>query len=125
MANGKKPSRPQPPQRKKPASPAEQNAPPAVAPIDPAQSAAAAAAQLAHHAANPPSSPAPKTQSSTYRILKQSLARPHAQTIGGILDKIAPTQKRSGLPFASKQVGHNQTFGPDASRRNIPRRTNG
>jgi hypothetical protein len=44
-----------------------------------------------------------------------------------MLDKILPSgQKRSNVPFSTgKQVGHNQTFGADASRKNIPRRTGG
>jgi hypothetical protein len=100
---------------------------PAVAPlIDPAQSAAAAAAMVAHKV-SVPTSQAPHAQSTTFQKLKDSLNKPHAQTMGGLLDKLSsPGQKKSAQPFGgSKQVGHNQTFGSDASRRNVPRRTGG
>ena len=95
--------------------------------VDPAQSAAAAAALVGHKIALPGSTAAPQAESTSFRNLKQSLTRPHAQTIGGVLDKIAPSsQKWTGSQtLGGKQVGHNQTFGPDASRRNVPRRTNG
>jgi hypothetical protein len=98
--------------------------------IDPGQSAAAAAAMVAHKL--PSSAPAPsgageQPQSSTFAKLKESLNKPHAQTMGNLLDKLStPGQKKSALPFAGgKQVGHNQTYGSDASRRNVPRRTGG
>ncbi len=96
--------------------------------IDPAQSAAAAAAMIAQGLTAPaPVSDAPKTESTSFRNLKQSLNKPHSQTMGNLLDKLAPPgQKKSSLPFGGgKQVGHNQTFGSDASRRNVPRRTGG
>lgn len=82
---------------------------------------------MAQKISNPTPNQGPTVESSGFRNLKESLAKPHAQAIGGLLDKLTPTgQKRSSLPFgASKQVGHNQTFGADVSRRNIPRRTNG
>jgi hypothetical protein len=95
--------------------------------IDPLQSAATAAALVGHKIAPPAPVTGAKTESSTFRNLKDSVTKPHSQTIGGVLDKIAPnTQKWSGAHAGSgKQVGHNQTFGPDAARKNVPRRTNG
>lgn len=95
--------------------------------IDPGQSAAAAAALVGHKITAPTLGSGPKTESSSFRNLKESLTKPHSQTIGGVLDKIAPAgQKKSGLPFGGgQQVGHNQTFGADVARRNVPRRTNG
>jgi hypothetical protein len=98
--------------------------------IDPGQSAAAAAAMVAHKlpaSAPAASGAADQAQSSTFQKLKESLNKPHAQTMGSLLDKLStPGQKKSALPFSgSKQVGHNQTFGSDASRRNVPRRTGG
>ncbi|MDP9173733.1 MAG: hypothetical protein M3O30_07690 [Planctomycetota bacterium] len=94
--------------------------------IDPARGAAAAAAMVAHKV-QPTDGAAPATESSMFRHLKESLNKPHAQTMGGLLDKISsPQQKKSALPFeVSKQVGHNQTVGLDASRRSVPRRTGG
>jgi hypothetical protein len=69
----------------------------------------------------------PQTESTSFRNLKGSLTKPHSQTIGGVLDKIAPnTQKWSGgHSHTGKQVGHNQTVGADVARRNVPRRTAG
>jgi hypothetical protein len=95
--------------------------------IDPLQSAAAAAALVGHKISPLPTATGPQTESTTFRNLKDSLTKPHSQTIGGVLDKIAPnTQKWSGgHTGAGKQVGQNQTFGADVARRNVPRRTNG
>jgi hypothetical protein len=95
--------------------------------VDPAQSAAAAAALVGHKVVLPASAPGAKTESTSFRHLKDSLSKPHSQTIGGVLDKIAPTfQKYTGGPTqGGKQVGHNQTFGADVARKNIPRRTAG
>ncbi|HEX4055752.1 MAG TPA: hypothetical protein VHX86_15920 [Tepidisphaeraceae bacterium] len=126
MPNPKKAAKPPSAPKKPDSKPASTGA--ASAPlIDPAQSAAAAAALVVHKVSSPSPAQGPKSESSSFRNLKESLAKPHSQTIGGVLDKMAPTdQKRSGLPFGgSKQVGHNQTFGADVSRRNVPRRTNG
>jgi len=96
--------------------------------IDPSKSAAAAAAMVANKVSAPPTATASaQPQSSTFAKLKESLNKPHAATMGNLLDKLTPPgQKKSALPFgANQQVGHNQTFGGDASRRNVPRRTNG
>jgi hypothetical protein len=126
MANQKKAAKPQSSSKKSSESkPAAAGA--AAGGIDPAQSAASAAALVAHKVSNPAPAQGPKVESSSFRNLKESLAKPHAQGIGGLLDKLTPTgQKRSGVPFAaSKQVGHNQTFGADVSRRSVPRRTGG
>jgi hypothetical protein len=123
MAKDKKPTKPQNETKKK-----SEMKPVTGAPlVDPAQSAATAAAMVAHKVSAPTSAQGPKTESSGFRNLKDSLMKPHSQTIGGVLDKIAPAgQKKSGIPFnGGKQVGHNQTFGADVTRRNVPRRTNG
>ena len=68
-----------------------------------------------------------KTESTSFKNLKESLNKPHSQIMGGLLDKISmPGQKKSALPFGGgKQVGHNQIIGSDASRKNVPRRTGG
>jgi hypothetical protein len=95
--------------------------------INPSHSAAAAAALVGRKVTPTGNLSGPQTESTSFRNLKDSMTKPHSQTIGNVLDKIAPSgQKRSAVPFAgSKQQGHNQTFGADVSRRNIPRRTNG
>jgi hypothetical protein len=66
-------------------------------------------------------------ESSSFRQMKQALNKPHSQIIGGLLDKSgAGSQKKSAVPFGGgQQVGHNQTIGSDASRKNVPRRTGG
>jgi len=127
MANQKKAAKPQGNSKKSSESKPASAGAAAAQGIDPAQSAASAAALVANKISNPTTAQGPTVESSGFRNLKESLAKPHAQAIGGLLDKLTPTgQKRSGLPFgASKQVGHNQTFGADVSRRSIPRRTNG
>jgi hypothetical protein len=124
MAKETKTSKPQPKKktdRKAPAAPAGSPL------IDPLQSAATAAAMVGHKISSSPTAGGTPTESSGFRNLKESLSKPHAQTMGSVLDKLTPAgQKKSGLPFgAGKQVGHNQTFGADVSRRNVPRRTNG
>jgi hypothetical protein len=75
----------------------------------------------------PDAAQAPRTETSNFRQLKESLHKPHAQTMGGLLDKMSSANpKKSSLPFGGgKQIGHNQTFGADVNRRNVPRRTGG
>jgi hypothetical protein len=89
--------------------------------------AAAAAAMVGNKIPLPDAGHSPRTETSNFRQLKESLSKPHSQTMGNLLDKISSTgQKRSSLPFGGgKQVGHNQTFGADVNRRNVPRRTGG
>ena len=95
--------------------------------VDPSHSTHAAAAMVGRKFSFPAAAGGPQTESTSFRNLKNSMTKPHSQTIGGVLDKITPAnQKRSALPFAgSKQLGHHQTVGADVSRRNVPRRTNG
>jgi hypothetical protein len=111
------------PERKAPAKHAP--AAPGVAQlIDPSHSAAAAAALVGRKIGPAAAGSGPKTESTSFKNLKESLNKPH---IGGVLDKIAPSGgKKSGVPFGGgQQIGHNQTFGADVARRNVPRRTNG
>jgi hypothetical protein len=95
--------------------------------IDPAQSAAAAAAMVAHKVSTSTPATGTQTESSSFRNLKQSLNKPHSQTMDSVLDRIAPAKtKTAGFPLGGgKQVGHNQTYGPGITQRNVPRRTNG
>jgi hypothetical protein len=84
------------------------------------------AARIPHKAATPGGASA-RPQSAMFKNMKQGLSKPHLSGLDGILDKSAPTDtKRSNLPFGGgKQVGHNQTFGADATRSGVPRRTPG
>jgi hypothetical protein len=101
-----------------------------VSAIDPTKSAAHAAAMVAQNANQPapPSTPAaPQAESALFRNMKNNLNKPHSQIMGGLLDKLGSSQpKKSSQPFTGgNQVGHGQTIGADATRRNVPRRTGG
>ncbi|HXE51412.1 MAG TPA: hypothetical protein VN541_00260 [Tepidisphaeraceae bacterium] len=66
-----------------------------------------------------------KRESSSFKQLKESLAKPPAQGPASFLQSTAP-QKKLNLPFGGRnQVGHNQTFGADVNRTGVPRRTGG
>lgn len=66
-----------------------------------------------------------KRESSSFKQLKESLAKPAAQGPSSFLHSTAPP-KKSNLPFGGRnQVGHNQTFGADVNRTGVPRRTGG
>jgi len=69
----------------------------------------------------------PMPESASFKHLKDSLNKPAASTLAGMLDKTAaPGQKKSNLPFhGGKQLGRNQTFGADVNRAGVPRRTGG
>ena len=69
-----------------------------------------------------------KSESSLVKQIKNELNRPHAASVSNVLNKSMPqgAAKPSSLPFdQKKQVGHNQTFGPDVTRTGVPRRTSG
>lgn len=67
-----------------------------------------------------------KKEGSLIKQLKAELNKPAAHAVSSVLDKSAGAgQKRPNLPFGRKQVGHNQTFGPDLTRSGVPRRTGG
>jgi hypothetical protein len=94
--------------------------------IDPTFAVQAAAALVGRKAAA--ASGAPHKESSAFKQLKEGLNQPPLKSIGNLLDKTgAGSARKSGTPFdhASRQVGHNQTFGADASKSGVPRRTGG
>lgn len=70
---------------------------------------------------------APVAGSSSFRQLKESLAKPHVGGMDAILNTTAPAETpRSGTTFSQQnQRGHNQTFGADVARTGVPRRTAG
>lgn len=50
----------------------------------------------------------------------------NSSIMGGVLDKNSASHGKSNSPFHAKnQKGHNQTFGADASKSLVPRRTSG
>jgi hypothetical protein len=110
-------------------------APTAAPMVDTAFAAQAAARMLTAKAGGITSSAAPsstapageKKETSAFKQMKQSMTKPHAAGVGNILNStISPAAKKGNLPFhGGRQVGHNQTFGSDASKNFVPRRTGG
>ena len=85
--------------------------------------AAMIAGKVAPSSAN--ASSAPKKESAAFKQLKAGLNKPSAGALGGVFGNVNQ-QKKSHLPHGGgKQVGHNQTFGSDAARTGVPRRTPG
>jgi hypothetical protein len=66
-------------------------------------------------------------ESAIFKQMKENLANPHASAVDNILNDTAGLGTRPGdHPMGGpKQVGHNQTFNADVTRRNLPRRTGG
>jgi hypothetical protein len=66
-----------------------------------------------------------KRETSTFKQLKQSLNKPTSQGLAGILGNSQAGKKSTQTFSGPNQVRRNQTFGADASRTNLPRRTGG
>jgi len=66
-------------------------------------------------------------ETSAFKQMKEHLAKPHLAGVNSFLNSTAApgTQKLPLSHGINKQVGHNQTFGADATRTGIPRRTSG
>jgi hypothetical protein len=103
--------------------------------IDTGLAASAAAAMILNRAvtggATPPApaagagQPAAKKESASFKHLKESLSKPAAGGLGGVLGT-SQLHKKTNLPHGGgKQVGRNQTFGADVSKNFVPRRTGG
>lgn len=110
-----------------PKKPAKPPARPATVPlIDTSLAAQAAAKMVANRDRLAKSESGEKREGgSLIKQLKEGLHKPTVQGPGGILSNVQGTQKRN-TPFGGRnQVGHNQTFGPDANRFGVPRRTGG
>lgn len=95
--------------------------------IDTSAAANAAAAmvggKIAPSSGNQPAGQ--KKESAAFKQLKAGLNKPSAGALGGVFGNVNQ-QKKSHLPHGGgKQVGHNQTFGSDAARTGVPRRTPG
>ena len=130
MAKAKKSATAAPSAIKKPAAKSKAAAKPAAAApmVDTNLAAQAAARMLTAKAAGGHTAPAgDKKETSTFKQLKQSFSKPHGASVGNMLNStISTAAKKSNAPFqGNKQVGHNQTFGADVSRNNVPRRTGG
>ena len=136
MAKAKKSETAAPSATKKPAAKSKAAAKPTAKPavaqaapmVDTNLAAQAAARMLTAKAAGGRVAPSgDKKETSTFKQLKESFSKPHAAGMGTMLNStISTAAKKSNAPFhGNKQVGHNQTFGADVSRNNVPRRTGG
>ena len=114
----------------KAAKPAVGAAPVATPMVD-TQLAAQAAARMLTAKATGMSSAAPmgdRKETSAFKQLKQSFNKPHAAGMGNILNNSASgAAKKANMPFQGGKpvTSHNQTFGADASKNFVPRRTGG
>ena len=57
--------------------------------------------------------------------MKAGLNRPHSTTMTNLLEKSHGPQTTKSHQGFNKQIGRNQTFGADATRTGVPRRTPG
>jgi len=92
--------------------------------IDTSLAAAAAARMLAFSKRN--KSGDASADSSLVKQIKSELNKSHSAAVSNVLNQSTPegVAKPSNLPFDNrKQVGHNQTYGQDAARTGVPRRT--
>ena len=129
MAKGSKSSKSEPPAPKKKAAPkkaaAAKSAGAGMPGIDTSLAAESAARMLAargskRSGATPPAHP----ESAMFRQMKAGLSKPHSTAMSNLLDKSHGPEPAKTHPQL-KQVGHNQTFGADAARTGVPRRTPG
>ena len=126
MANAKKPTRQTTtPKRQPPAK----KAAPAVNPFINTQNIAAAAAAFIGNRSAKAAAAKPARESFEFKQLKENLNNPALSAIDNLLDQTdTSTAKKSSAPYGSagqQQLGHNQTFGADVNRANVPRRTAG
>ena len=90
--------------------------------------AAQAAAKMLAARANGVTATANTNQktTSTFKQMKDSLAKPHSSSVGNLLNSTSPEFKKTNQHgHKDKHQGHNQTFGSDASKAFVPRRTGG
>jgi hypothetical protein len=88
--------------------------------------AQSAARMLMNRAANTPINTAPqKKESSTFKQMKDSLAKPHLASMDSMLNSTSSTSNQSHLPHQNNQKGHSQTYNADVARTGVPRRTPG
>ena len=110
----------------KSAAPAVPSAPPMVDTRLAAQAAAKMLAARATGVVNTTSG-GNKKETSTFKQMKESLANPHSTSVGNMLNNLASNdpKKSNQHSHSNRQQGHNQTFGSDASKAFVPRRTGG
>lgn len=89
--------------------------------------AQSAARMLLNRAANAPINTATgqKKESSTFKQMKDSLAKPHLASMDSMLNSTNTSGGQSHLPHQSNQKGHSQTYNADVTRTGVPRRTPG
>ncbi len=120
------PAKPTDKKAKKPAAAAAASA--GMPMIDTSSAAAAAAKMIGHKLGGDKSAggsgPA-RTESASFRQLKESLNKPAGQGAASFIQSTAPAKKSSSPFGGGNQVRHNQTFGADVNRTGVPRRTGG
>jgi DnaK suppressor protein len=129
-AESPKPAAKKPSAKKAPAAKgkaAKSSAPPASPYIDTGLAAQTAARLIGAKLTNTPQAGGAKKDTSAFKQLKDSLNKGHSSSIHSVLsNSMTPGTKKSSVPFHdNKQQGHNQTFGSDASKAFVPRRTGG
>ena len=72
-----------------------------------------------------PSTGGAKKESAAFKQLKAGLNKPSAGALGGVFGNTAQQKKSQVTHGGGKQIGRNQTFGADATRSGVPRRTPG
>ena len=112
------------PAKKEPAKKSTASTPAGAAMIDTNLAANAAAALVGGKVA-PQSSGGAKKESAAFKQLKAGLNKPSAGALGGAFATPQQQKKSRQIFGGGQQIGHNQTFGSDATRTGVPRRTPG
>jgi hypothetical protein len=107
--------------KSKSAAHAKSTGPAGVPSIDTSAAAQAAASLVRNRALLSAAPQAGKRESQAFKQLKQGLSKP--QGPGGILQDAVKLKKTNRPQAGGNLVVHNQTFGADASRASVPRRT--
>src|SRR5439155_3599713 len=94
--------------------------------IDTNLAAQSAARMLLNRATNMPINTMPqKKESSTFKQMKDSIAKPHLASMDSMLNSTATPGAQPHLPHQTNQKGHSQTYNADVTRTGVPRRTPG
>src|SRR5262245_61351736 len=66
-----------------------------------------------------------KKESSTFKQMKDSIAKPHLASMDSMLNSTSATGNQPAAQHQSNQRGHSQTYNADVARTGVPRRTPG
>ena len=88
--------------------------------------AQSAARMLVNRAANIPISTQPqKKETSAFKQMKDSIAKPHLASMDTMLNSTATPGTQPTTQHSTQQKGHSQTYNADVTRTGVPRRTPG